>query len=79
MAEAPDTNIDISVKPKVKHMVADSSTSSNTDIPTLNQHDDNESNISSDTEGPDTHSMVSSSGETGGPDSDTYLRLVKRV
>jgi len=30
--------------------------------------------VSSETEGPDTHSVISSSGETGGPDSEDNLR-----
>lgn len=40
----------------------------------LSDVDDATSALSSETEGPDTHSMVSGSSETGGPDSDTIPR-----
>ena len=45
-----------------------------TDASALPSADAAESAVSSETEGPDTHSIISSSGETGGPDSDFSLR-----
>lgn len=71
MAEAVDECHDSSVRPKLQ---LDSSAHPVTACKPVENQEDNESNISSETEGPDTHSMVSSSGETGGADSDSLPR-----
>lgn len=71
MDEAVNTLPDDSVRPKALPLTKD--------LTAVRNQDDTESNISSETEGPDTHSMVSSSGETGGPDSDSFLRCVSHI
>ena len=68
MEEASKAETDESVRPKVLPL--------GKEYNLMRNQEETESNVSSETEGPDTHSMVSSSGETGGPDSDELLRYV---